>query len=135
MQRVIANGVISLNPTLLCLVALELVLRAYPLLLGDTYANGVLSKCTNREGAASSTTTPRRDEFHDPESHDDDVLQLLCVDPRDGNCHSSSCLSRSAFAIADTELRLIAALASIGESSKPNTGYKTPAAIGTPRAL
>src|SRR4029453_10455941 len=43
--------------------------------------------------------------------------------------------NRKAFAITDTQLRLIAALASIGESSRPNSGYSTPAAIGTPRAL
>jgi hypothetical protein len=38
-------------------------------------------------------------------------------------------------AITDTELKLIAALAIIGLSSKPNTGYNRPAASGTPRAL
>ena len=44
-------------------------------------------------------------------------------------------LSRSALTITDTELNVIAALAIIGLSSKPNTGYKTPAAIGTPTRL
>ena len=43
--------------------------------------------------------------------------------------------SRSAFAITETEERLIAAAAIIGESSRPNTGYSTPAATGTPSAL
>jgi hypothetical protein len=37
--------------------------------------------------------------------------------------------------ITDTDDRLIARLAIIGESSQPNTGYSTPAAIGTPSAL
>ena len=50
MRRVIANGLISLTSTLLCLVALEIILRTYPLRLGDTYATGVLSKYANREG-------------------------------------------------------------------------------------
>lgn len=50
MRGAIARAVVLLGSTLLCLVALELVLRAYPLLLGDTYANGVLSKYSNREG-------------------------------------------------------------------------------------
>ncbi len=50
MRRATANALISLTSTLVCLVALELILRAYPLLLGDVYANGVLSKYTNREG-------------------------------------------------------------------------------------
>ena len=42
---------------------------------------------------------------------------------------------RSAFAITETELKLIAAAASIGLSNNPNTGYRTPAASGTPSAL
>src|SRR5665647_2483691 len=44
-------------------------------------------------------------------------------------------LKRSAFAITDTELKLIAAAAIIGLSKIPNTGNNTPAAIGTPRKL
>ena len=40
--------------------------------------------------------------------------------------------SRSEFAITDTELKLIAAAANMGLSKIPNTGYSTPAAIGTP---
>ena len=35
--------------------------------------------------------------------------------------------------ITDTEDRLIARLAIIGDSNRPNTGYRTPAASGTPR--
>ncbi len=44
-------------------------------------------------------------------------------------------LSLSAFAITETELKLIAAAAIIGLSKIPNVGYKIPAATGTPRAL
>ena len=36
---------------------------------------------------------------------------------------------------AETELKLIAAAASIGLSKMPKIGYNTPAAIGTPKAL
>ena len=43
--------------------------------------------------------------------------------------------NRSAFAITETELKLIAAAAIIGLSNQPKTGYKMPAASGTPRAL
>lgn len=43
--------------------------------------------------------------------------------------------SRSALAMTDTELRLIAAAAIIGLSSRPNTGNSTPAAIGMPSVL
>ena len=43
--------------------------------------------------------------------------------------------SRSAFATTDTDERLIANAAIIGLNRRPNTGYSTPAAIGTPSAL
>ena len=43
--------------------------------------------------------------------------------------------SLSALAITDTELKVIAALAIIGLKSSPRTGYRTPAAIGTPSTL
>lgn len=43
--------------------------------------------------------------------------------------------NRSAFSMTDTELNVIAALAIIGESSKPNIGNSTPAAMGTPTML
>lgn len=46
-----------------------------------------------------------------------------------------SICSRSAFKTTDTELRLIASAANIGESSTPKAGYRTPAATGTPSAL
>ena len=41
----------------------------------------------------------------------------------------------SAFAITDTELKLMAAAAIIGESNRPNTGNNIPAAMGTPKVL
>ena len=43
--------------------------------------------------------------------------------------------SRSALVTTETELSAMAAPAKIGESSRPKTGYSTPAAIGTPSAL
>jgi hypothetical protein len=43
--------------------------------------------------------------------------------------------SLKAFPTTDTELKLIAAAAIIGFKSKPNQGYRTPAATGTPSAL
>lgn len=49
--------------------------------------------------------------------------------------HSGTRRSRSALPMTDTELRLMAALAIIGLSSSPNHGYRTPAAMGTPRTL
>ncbi len=42
---------------------------------------------------------------------------------------------RSALAITETELRLMAAPAMIGLRRKPNQGYKIPAAIGMPNEL
>jgi len=44
-------------------------------------------------------------------------------------------LSRRAFPTTDTELRLIASAAIIGDSNSPVNGYRTPAAIGMPSAL
>jgi hypothetical protein len=38
-------------------------------------------------------------------------------------------------AITDTELKLIAKAAIIGDNNIPNTGNRTPAAIGTPKTL
>jgi hypothetical protein len=54
-----------------------------------------------------------------------------------GNPHVSFVvLNRSALPTTDTELKLIAAAATIGLSSRcAEIGYKTPAAIGTPKAL
>ena len=49
--------------------------------------------------------------------------------------HSEVVRRRNAFAITETELKLIAAAAIIGLSSNPNTGKSTPAASGTPNAL
>ena len=43
--------------------------------------------------------------------------------------------SRSALKTTDTELRLMATAANIGESNTPKAGYRMPAAIGTPKAL
>ena len=49
--------------------------------------------------------------------------------------YSSVFRSRKALPITDTELRLIAAAANIGLSSRPKNGYRIPAAIGTPAVL
>ena len=49
--------------------------------------------------------------------------------------HRGTRRSRRAFAITDTELRLMAALASMGLISRPKAGYRTPAAMGTPSVL
>lgn len=54
---------------------------------------------------------------------------------RSTSTHRAARRSRKALTMTDTELRLIAALASIGLSSTPKTGYSTPAATGTPSAL
>ncbi len=43
--------------------------------------------------------------------------------------------NRRAFEITETEDKLIAAAAIIGDSKRPKAGYRTPAAIGTPRVL
>lgn len=44
-------------------------------------------------------------------------------------------LNRKAFAITETELKLIARAAIIGDNKIPKNGNNTPAAIGTPNVL
>lgn len=43
--------------------------------------------------------------------------------------------NRKAFPITDTELKLMASAAIIGDNKIPNAGYKIPAAIGIPIVL
>ena len=49
--------------------------------------------------------------------------------------HNAIRRNLSAFAITETELNVIAALAMIGLRRIPKNGYKTPAAMGTPKTL
>lgn len=49
--------------------------------------------------------------------------------------HKATRRSRSALAITETELKLMAAAAIMGLNNTPRNGYRTPAAIGTPAAL
>lgn len=49
--------------------------------------------------------------------------------------YSLALLNRNAFAITETELKLIAAAANTGCSSRLKNGYRIPAAIGTPSRL
>ena len=43
--------------------------------------------------------------------------------------------NRNEFVITETELKLIAKAAIMGDNNNPNIGNKTPAAIGTPNTL
>lgn len=49
--------------------------------------------------------------------------------------HKATRRSRSALAITETELKLMATAAIMGLNNTPRNGYRTPAAIGTPAAL
>ena len=49
--------------------------------------------------------------------------------------YSDTRLSLKALNITETELALIASAATIGDSNSPNTGYRTPAAMDTPKLL
>ncbi len=55
--------------------------------------------------------------------------------PANSGRYNATRRRRSALAMTDTELNVMAALAIIGLRSTPNTGYSTPAATGTPRTL
>jgi hypothetical protein len=52
-----------------------------------------------------------------------------------GTTYTSTRRNRNAFAITETELKLMAAAAIIGLNNHPKNGYSTPAAIGTPSEL
>jgi hypothetical protein len=73
-----------------------------------------LDQCSSLYNPGTGWFTPRR-------SADPDHKRARC--------------SRKALATTDTELKLMAAAAIMGDNSSPKTGYSTPAAIGTPRAL
>lgn len=60
------------------------------------------------------------------------VLSLYVVSP---NTYKLTRRKRKALVITDTELKLMAAAAIIGDRSNPKMGYSTPAATGTPNAL
>ena len=49
--------------------------------------------------------------------------------------HNGAFLSLRALLMTDTELKLMAAAAIMGESSHPKAGYSRPAATGTPTEL
>jgi hypothetical protein len=49
--------------------------------------------------------------------------------------HNRTVRNLRAFPITETEERLIAAAANIGEINSPKNGYRIPAAIGTPAVL
>lgn len=53
----------------------------------------------------------------------------------DDSRHSGTRRNLSALLTTDTDDRLIASAASIGDSVMPSSGYSTPAASGTPAAL
>lgn len=50
-------------------------------------------------------------------------------------CYKLMFLNLMALPITDTELKLIARAAIMGESNSPKNGYKTPAAMGIPKIL
>ena len=60
------------------------------------------------------------------------------AEPRARAVQAASSLTRRsirAFAITETELKLMAAAANTGLNRIPAKGYRTPAAMGTPKAL
>src|SRR5262249_26230296 len=65
----------------------------------------------------------------------DGVRRRLRVAQHARSHHTLALRRRSALPITDTELRLMAAAAYTGDSTIPNSGYRAPAAIGTPRVL
>ena len=64
-----------------------------------------------------------------------EMLPLLNTPSNEGRTHNTTWRSRSALKITDTELKVMAALAIMGFKSSPHSGYRSPAAIGTPTIL
>ena len=104
----------------------------------DTVAGDSAELTHNRRGADD------RDE-HERDDLPEHSASTITRFRRDQSAHSSNAPKgrvhnftrrrRSALPMTDTELSVIAALAQIGLMSSPSTGYSTPAATGTPRAL
>ena len=74
---------------------------------------------------------------HDQRQHEcSETSDHLCqYTPAHRLVYSRARRSLSALPMTETELKLIAAAAIIGDSSRPKNGYSTPAAIGTPAEL
>ena len=81
-----------------------------------------------RQRGRGGRNQERDGKHHDTLTHRNEYSATLGV-------HSAAVRSRSALAITDTELKLIAAAAIMGDSSRPVNGYRIPAATGTPAAL
>ena len=67
--------------------------------------------------------------------HKERVFLVRRYRSTDGNLDGTARRSRSALKITDTELKLMANAAIIGDNSHPVKGNRTPAAKGTPSAL
>lgn len=87
-------------------------------------------------GLVRGDTRPRARETGQRRAHErDDDRQRQAADHCSISFHSSTRRSRSALAMTETELSVIAALAQMGLISTPRNGYSSPAATGTPSAL
>lgn len=131
-ERVAQEAVEPSHRTLAVGQGLPLLERAHEGVLQDLFGDGSIAHTPLEEvqEATMIRHQPLDDEFVD--RADGVVSSHGLVGYLD---QSFTFLSLSALAITETELRLMAALAIIGLSRIPNTGYSTPAAIGTPSAL
>ena len=91
----------------------------------------MLARCRYGRRRHLLVAAPLRARRSGRKKHDYGGESHQCADA----AHSSARLRRNAFAITETELSVIAALAQMGLMSTPISGYNTPAATGTPRAL
>ncbi len=83
-------------------------------------------KCPMRQGSCSRGPNAERERER---THPRQTLLRPVVR------HNRALRNRNALLTTDTELRLIASAAIIGDKVMPNHGYSTPAASGTPTAL
>src|SRR5258707_9719119 len=94
--------------------------------------------CDGPRGENCTGAADNRAWAADFQRHGADNKQQRCAIPTRRNPHaiySAALRRRRALAITETELKLMAALASMGLSSQPKNGYKRPAAMGIPSVL
>ncbi len=77
LRAVLANTALVVASVLVALGIIEITLRWRPTLLGQEYANGVLSRYTRNEGGILLPRPQAAHELHDPQPQDDPRVQRL----------------------------------------------------------
>lgn len=100
----------------------------------DARAEHDEQKCRNQRQSAN-TCESEAESGHRNQRSEPTHCYTITAKSRANAYQRADLRNRNAFITTDTDDRLIANAAIIGLSSRPNAGYKAPAAIGTPSAL